>query len=231
MMNHAMRRPIWYFIHQTTFSVALVLCIAHRLLAEDWNAEYQAKVRKLAEKNGEGIDMALAKRLIAMRETDQGIRKQWLAASEPQREALILEMRQIDKAQTEELKAIVAVKGWPTIAQVGLVASEAALIVLIHSPDHEFQRRLLPELQKLVEEEKIIASHVALVVDKLLVADGKPQRFGTQFDVREGKQVVKSVEEPDQLDARRAKYLLPPMEIYRKQMEEMYHIPLAPVQE
>ncbi len=63
---------------------------------------------------------------------------------------------------------------------------------------------------------------MALVTDKLLVSEGKPQRFGTQFSLRDGKAVMDPVEDPEHLDERRAKYGLMPMAEYKRQLGKMY---------
>ncbi len=103
-------------------------------------------------------------------------------------------------------------------------ASRAAALILIHSPDHKFQRALLPKLQELADQNKILGTDVALLVDKLLVADGKPQRFGTQFHREGDKLVMYPVEDPENLEQRRAQYLLPPMKAYRKTLGETYQV-------
>ena len=85
---------------------------------------------------------------------------------------------------------------------------------------------MLPQLFKLVDDDQITGTEVALVADKILVADGKPQRFGTQFNEKDGKLVILPVEDPDHLVERRQKYLLPPMAAYKKELAETYHMPV-----
>jgi hypothetical protein len=85
---------------------------------------------------------------------------------------------------------------------------------------------MLPILQRLVEEDKIVGSDAAGLADRILVKEGKPQRFGTQMAFRDGKMVIEPVEDPDHLEERRAKYLLPPMSVYKKMLVDMYHMPI-----
>ena len=141
-----------------------------------------------------------------------------------QQSALIPELQKTDESLTDRLKQIVNRYGWPTIALVGIKASRAAALILVHSPDHDFQRRLIPELQKLVEDRKIAGSDIATLIDKTLVAEGKPQRFGTQFSWKNnGPMVMNPVEDPEHLDQRRKIYLQPPMDLYKCEMQAMYH--------
>ena len=125
---------------------------------------------------------------------------------------------------TADLKRIVSKNGWPTIALVGLPASENANLILTHSQDHNFQRKLIPKLQQLAEDGKILGSSVAGIVDKVLVSEGKPQRFGTQFKWASGLLEMLPVEDPENLEKRRAQYLLPPMTEYKKMLADLYHV-------
>ena len=139
---------------------------------------------ELVAQNGAGTDAALAERLLKMRVRDQtarGLMRR--AAGEPVGEAKPLS--ETDRELTTELKQIVAERGWPTIALVGIDGSDAAMLVLTHTPDHEWQVSLLPELERLADSGKIDPAPLALAIDKQLVAAGLPQRYGSQFKKRE----------------------------------------------
>ena len=129
-----------------------------------------------------------------------------------------------DAQLTLGLKQIVKEKGWPTIALVGINASNAAMLILTHTADHAWQREMLPLLQALADTDKIDASSLALVIDKELVAEGKLQRYGSQFKFINGKMAMYAVEDPVGLNKRRAKALLPPMDVYKQGMEQIYHL-------
>ena len=85
------------------------------------------------------------------------------------------------------------------------------MLILTHTSDHAWQRQLLPQLQELADANKIDLSPLALVIDKELVAEGKLQRYGSQFKFFNGEIAMYAVENPATLDQRRAKALLPPM--------------------
>ena len=167
---------IWKVVCRATLNLALLPCIVHRLSAQDWEQRSEARAKELVRKNGEGTDRALTKQLLAMKETDQGMRNRWLSLPAEKRGTLETDLERIDATLTEELKKIVASKGWPTIALVGSQASQAAALIMIHSPDHEFQRKLLPELQKLVEEDRIFGSDVAYSEKRCLRTGPKKRR-------------------------------------------------------
>lgn len=88
---------------------------------------------------------------------------------------------------------------------MGAEASQAAATILVHSPDHDWQRRILPLLHKLVEQDKIFGSDVAGRTDRILVSEGKPQEFGTQFKQVDGKMVMMPVKNFEHLEQRRAR--------------------------
>lgn len=192
-------------------------------LAQDFEKELEAKVNILVEKNGPGTDQKLKQRLITMAKQDQVVRKP-AYVSDTASEKLVREQEQTDDRLTAALKKIIAEKGWPTIGLVGLQASEDAALVLTHSRDHDFQRKLIPQLQQLAENGKILGSSIAGIVDKVLVSEGKPQRYGTQFRWANGRGEMLPVEDPEHLEQRRAQYLLPPMAEYKKMLADLYHV-------
>ena len=197
------------------------MCELSALQARDFDKELQAKIKGLVEKNGKGSDRELKRRLIRMAKQDQAIRAGRVTAIT---QTTVKKMQITDEGLTAELKQIILEKGWPTISLVGLRASQDAALILIHSPDHDFQRAKLPELQRLAENEEIVGSDIALIADKVLVSEGKPQRFGTQFDISNGHVHMAPVEDPAHLDERRAQYLLGPMTEYKKSLAKMYHV-------
>ena len=195
-------------------------------MQEDWQARYAARIDVLIQKNGSGTNPQLKQELLKMVDEDQSIRKGVMSSPEEQRPALTKEMEAVDSRLTTRLKEIVAQNGWPTIALVGAKASQAAATMLIHSPDHDWQTALLPELKALVAKDKIIGSDLALLADKISISRGELQVFGTQFERVEGKMVMLPVKDPEHLDERRCQYLLPPISVYRKMLGDAYHSPI-----
>ncbi len=133
----------------------------------------------------------------------------------------------MDLKLTAELKEMVARHGWPVIAMVGYDASNDAMAMLTHTPDHAWQASLLPRLERLAGEGKIDGSALAVVVDKDLVSQGRRQRYGTQFKVVGGQMAMIAVEDPAGLDARRAMVFLMPIKVYEGMLEETYHMKVS----
>jgi hypothetical protein len=189
-----------------------------------WMHDLATRHEELIKRNGLGTDAALRAKLVAMNASDQGARG--AATGHPTYTAKTAE---VDKQLTAELKEIVARHGWPTIAMVGMDASNAAMTVLTHTPDHAWQRSMLPMLEELAAKGKIDGSALATVVDKELVSEGKLQRYGTQFKFVDGKMAMVAVEDPAGLDARRATVYLMPIKVYEGMLEQGYHLKVSDV--
>ena len=187
-----------------------------------WTNDMAARRAELIQRNGDGTEAALRDKLVAMYASDQEARG--AGTGQP---AYTAKTAEVDAELTTELKAIVARHGWPTIAMVGFDASNDAMAMLTHTKDHAWQLALVPRLEKLAGEGKIDGAALATVVDKELVSEGKPQRYGTQFKVVDGKMAMIAVEDPAGLDARRAMVFLAPIKVYEAMLEEKYHLQLS----
>jgi len=188
-----------------------------------WELAIQQRHEKLIQINGPGTDAQLRDRLLKMGQEDQEVRgfangkKASVLAGD-----MIQKLPETDARLTQELQQIVKASGWPTIALVGIDASNAAMLILTHTSDHAWQRELLPQLETLADTDKIEPSALAFVIDKELVAEGKPQRYGSQFKAVNGGLAMFAVEDPGGLDKLRARALLPPLSVYKETLSKMY---------
>lgn len=195
---------------------------------ENWKQAAERRRAELIAKNGPGTDAELRDRLLALGAKDQDARG--LQNGQPKnkdRYERASNLIEIDQALTTDLKGIVSAHGWPTVALVGLDASNAAMLVLTHTPDHDWQRSLLPQLEELADQQQIDGGPLAMVVDKELLSEGKLQRYGTQFRHVGNEMALVGVEDPAGLDRTRARLLLPPLEVYEQQLVSLYHMPVS----
>jgi hypothetical protein len=190
-----------------------------------WEIAAQKRRDELVQKNGPGTDLPLQKQLLRMRDEDQAARGFMSGRrTSTMTKEMLAKLPATDQRLTQELEHIVHEKAWPTISLVGIEASNGAMLILTHSANHAWQRSLLPTLEQLAEADKIDASSLALVVDKQLIADGKLQRYGSQFKFINGKMAMYAVEDPSHLDERRAKALLPPLDVYKQILGQIYQL-------
>ncbi|MGY0583416.1 MAG: DUF6624 domain-containing protein [Paraglaciecola chathamensis] len=172
------------------------------------------------------VNLTLQKELIEMEVEDQNIRNKIgeVGWQNPPKE-LLEKMKKIDNINTAKLKAIIKKHSWVTKDLVGVKGIGSAFLVIQHSPDIEFKEKMLPYLkQSYLNNEGVSGQQVALLTDRVLIAQGKKQIYGTQADVSEGKVVFRPIEDEANVDKRRKEMKMPPLDFYLKIMEKMYGI-------
>jgi len=113
-----------------------------------------------------------------------------------------------DRKELARLKTIVASHGWPGARFAGPELSQNAFTVLMRTPEKELEA-LLPALREAQAQNDVPGSQLAQAEDRLRVAKGQPQRYGTQL--ASGKPVV--IEDEGALEIRRKMMGLPPMPV------------------
>ena len=92
-------------------------------------------------------------------------------------------MAEVHRQNAEKLSHMIERFGWPGNSLVGEEGATAAWLVLQHAIGNpDLQRRCLPLLEKAVESNDIPAYQFACLADRICVFEGRPQRYGTQFD-------------------------------------------------
>ncbi|WP_328486062.1 DUF6624 domain-containing protein [Streptomyces zaomyceticus] len=131
----------------------------------------------------------------------------------------------IDADNTAWLKQVTAQYGWPGIALVGAEGADEAWLLVQHADrDPAFQRQALGLLEGAVEAGDALPRHLAYLTDRVLVAVGECQVYGTQYtqDPDGSNLRPHPVTDPDQLDARRAAAGLEPAAEYDRRMHAEY---------
>ena len=159
--------------------------------------------------------------LIAMRYRDQQAR-QVLIEQGTGDAAAVGEMMRVDSAHTLRLKEIVRQHGYPTPELVGGDAVEAAFLLVQHSPDLAFQKEYLPTLVRQAESGDVEKQDVALLTDRILINENKPQIYGTQLQMVDGRLVPYPIENEAGVDQRRTEMGLPDMKTYVELVNRMY---------
>jgi hypothetical protein len=127
-------------------------------------------------------------------------------------------IRQLYK-NTARLKEIVADWGWPGYELVESDGAQSAWLIAQHSEhDPAFQAQILTLLETAVRENQADMQHLAYLTDRVRLAQKLPQVYGTQFM---GGTHLLPVEDPANLDTRRAKIGFPPIADYLQQLEFM----------
>ncbi|GAA3550184.1 hypothetical protein GCM10022419_033040 [Nonomuraea rosea] len=150
------------------------------------------------------MNTTLRDELLQRMERDQAVRTA-TPLGQPMTEQARQEWKQVDHDNTRFLQEVIAEHGWPGCDLVGDNASQAAWLLAQHA-DHDvaFQRRCLDLLQKAAAAGQAEPSHVAYLTDRVCVADGRPQLYGTQYHAPEGHLQPRPIDDPGHLDQRRA---------------------------
>jgi hypothetical protein len=155
-------------------------------------------------------------------ERDQEVRTR-VPLNEPWPEEVIEECRAVDTDNTEFLKSVVAEHGWPGHDLVGEHAAHAAWLLVQHADDDpEFQKSCLLPLQDAVDTGQAKPSDLAYLIDRVRVAEKRPQVYGTQYHTQDGALVPRPIEDRERLDERRALVGLEPHADYDRTMHELY---------
>lgn len=165
-------------------------------------------------------DPALRKELLAMFEADQAAQQRMIHGDG---DAAGAEMAALNARHLEQLKAIIDKHGWPTHELVGEDGAHAAWLLVQHmDADPDFQERCLALLESAVARGQASAKDLAYLADRVRVARGKLQVYGTQFRQEDGYTVLAPVENPESLDERRRSVGLPSMDEYYEMMKGTY---------
>ena len=151
---------------------------------------------------------------------DQEVRAEWTkvaTGSVTQEEAIeyALKMEEIDSTNLIAVSHILDTYGWPT----GLsdAANKAIFLVIDHS-DLKTMNKYIGLFRDAVEKGYLSMNDLVTMEDRMLMNDGKPQKYGTQAYslVEDSKTVIYiwPVEDPDKLDALRKAVGLMPIQSY-----------------
>ena len=170
----------------------------------------------------------LRQELLRMMQDDQQARFRMLAVMQrkgaaPDELPDVKEVRRLDRYHTARLKQIIDCYGWPGKSLVGSDGAHAAWLLVQHADhDRRFQKKCLDLLRQAVQENEAAGEQLAYLTDRLLVAEKKRQRYGTQLRVVDGQLVPYPIENEAEVDQRRKRVGLPPLQEYLIFARKMY---------
>lgn len=169
-------------------------------------------------------DDALLDELQRRIDNDQNARNQ--AMQDPANETLATAMGDIDRDNTAWLKAYLTEHGWPGYDVVGRSGSMGFFLLAQHA-DHDpaFQDQVLAMLQDAVTRKQASGIHLAYLTDRVRLAQGQPQLYGTQFHTVDGKLEPQPIADPGQVEARRAALGMESLDEYTANLQDMHATP------
>ncbi len=143
-------------------------------------------------------------------------------ASSEEMTAILKELRAIDRKHTQRMKEIVKQHGWPTRSMVGADGAQNAWLLVQHADhDRAFQSHCLELMKLLLDQGEVSKSNFAYLTDRVLIGEGKPQRYGTQLHTVAGELVPQKMEDPERVDERRKEMGMEPLAKYLEFARQM----------
>lgn len=156
--------------------------------------------------------------LLRLMDEDQAARTAWMANPDDVRLGETLEA--VDAKTTARLRQIVATHGWPGRRLVGRDGAHAAWLLAQHADrDPAFQADCLARLEDAVARNDADAKDAAYLHDRVAVARGEPQLYGTQFDAQLRPQPIA---DEAHVDERRRAVGLDTLAEYTRRMHRQY---------
>jgi hypothetical protein len=182
------------------------------------------EVKALVKQNKDKAEVNLNKPLVAILDTvmqeDQKYRMQLdevetkYGRSSKEVKALWMTIAEKDSINLIKVTAILDKYGWVGADVVGREGSQALFLVIQHA-DIATQQKYLPMMREAVKNKKASPSSLALLEDRVLLRTGKKQVYGSQIGIdKDGKHYVQPLEDPDNVDKRRAEVGLGPLASY-----------------
>jgi len=168
------------------------------------------------------MNQSIADELVTMMTEDQRLLQQLFNSGELPSEFYHPRLKALHEHNASRLKEVIGVHGWPGISLVGEEAAKAAWLVVQHSvSDLEFMGECVSLLEDAVAREDVAGWQLAFLQDRVRTLSGKPQYYGTQFDVDEnGWPTPFPIEDSATVNERRARLGLNSLEERQEQMTE-----------
>ncbi|MBU2929724.1 MULTISPECIES: DUF6624 domain-containing protein [Flavobacteriaceae] len=123
----------------------------------------------------------------------------------------------IDRDNLVKVVSIIEKCGMPSLENVSTEQMSTIWLVFQHA-DNFHRKKYLPQLKESAENGNIRKSQIALMEDRILMMDGKPQIYGSQISKNQdtGEWMIYDLKEPENVDKRRTEVGLGPLSEYVK---------------
>lgn len=134
------------------------------------------------------------------------------------RENNLIKYAKEDHRNQELVISIIEKCGMPTLKDVNQEQMNAIWLGLQHNTDNTYRVKYFPLIEKAVKNGDLSKEQLALMKDRILMDEGKPQQFGTQ--IKNGK--LYDLEAPETVNDRRQEMGLEPIEDYLKRFDIIF---------
>lgn len=152
-----------------------------------------------------------------------------LNSSHTAKERARLAIEAVDRENLLAIRAIFEEYSFPTRSLVGKEASHRFWVLVQHADrDVEFQEKVVEDLASKYKAGEADVKDYAFLLDRVQVNRSQKQTYGTQVELcLDGSAfVTKPLEDPDQVEQRRAEIGLEPLSKYLAEMNQLYNYSL-----
>jgi hypothetical protein len=190
-----------------------------------------AKLQKRLDIIEAKYDKPLQKEILAIYEDDQGVRRDFMkiykekGTGSKSVDSIGKIMIQKDSLNLIKITKILDERGWIGKDVVGAQANQTLFLVIQHA-DLKAQQKYLPVMREAVKKGNADKSSLALLEDRVALREGRKQIYGSQIATNSitKKSFVSPLEDPDNVDKRRAEVGLGPIADYVKKMNIVWDL-------
>jgi hypothetical protein len=180
-----------------------------------------SSVARMLALESEFMNNQLRAELLERIKKEQKLRRELI--DKPDDVQLMMHMIEADAQNTMWLDEVTKQYGWPGKSLVGEDGTQAAFLIVQHSPAVQFQKKCLALLEAAVSQNEADITSLAYLTDRVRLSNGKPQVYGTQGQHEpDGVIVPLPIENEEHVDERRKAIGLEPIAEYFKSMNESY---------
>lgn len=198
--------------------------------SKEWD-KLVSSMQNVVDKREANYDKPLQAKLLAIYNDDQSIRQQFISAQKEfghksgQVDSIGKAMMYKDSINLVMITEILDEYGWVGADKVGGQANQTLFLVIQHS-DLKTQQKYLPMMREAVKNKNANASALALLEDRVALGEGKRQIYGSQigYDNETNKSFVLPLEDPDNVDKRRAGVGLGLLSDYVKRWDIIWNV-------
>lgn len=170
---------------------------------------------------GQNVYKDITEELLSIDELDQKYRNQIdetinrFGNNSKEAKELFKNMKTTDSLNLIQVEKILQKYGWLGADKIGSQANTALFMVIQHA-DLPAQLKYLPMMKAAVKQGNAKANSLALLEDRIALKQGKKQIYGSQvsWNMETDVSFVAPLEDPDNVDKRRAEVGLPKLEVY-----------------
>ncbi|MEQ1603353.1 MAG: DUF6624 domain-containing protein [Pyrinomonadaceae bacterium] len=163
--------------------------------------------------------------LLDMVKRDQAARDECAKGNaDEQIKCIVRTAQEIDAPNTKRIEEILNTTGFPTSKAVGIDGVKAYFLILQHSDSIVLRLRCRKGIGQAWREKVLSPSEYTGFIDRLLVKQGKPQIYGSNFESKDGKLIMSKTKDPKNLDKRRKHAGLPTIAEYVEMLKKAYNL-------